>query len=627
MITLNSPIKAIPGIGFKYTKVLNNHNIDKVKDILYLFPKTNERLPVSMTIVNGAPINVEITRVSQLYGKKKRTLITVKDVEGNTVTAVFFFHSKIFYVGNKLCLLGDISNGAMTHPEWFLGHKDTLERIEYHIKDVPARVLQQAILQAIELIQDPHLGKFQNDLRLCHTALDLNSKEALEFAEALVYRYALHNASKKLQTQVTKFTQIDYNDLIKNFGFNLTNCQENALDEIINDLMSGQKMTRILYGDVGSGKTMVAAISLAFAYKNGFQAALLTPTSILAQQHYTFLQKVMPDANVILLTGKTKSKKVLDKIATENAIIVGTHALIQEKVQYKNLRLVIIDEQHRFGVLQRMKGATYHTLLMTATPIPRTFQLASTGIIPVSRIMTRPQGHRNIKCESMSIKKINDAIQIVQRALSEGDSIFWVCPFIQENIAGMNLDERARILRERLGCTVGILHSRLSSENKEKVLTQFYNKEIQVLVSTTVIEVGINVPHANTMVVENCELFGMAQLYQLMGRVGRGSKAGKCIFLYDKYTKDTGLRLHALFTCSSGLELAERDVYIRGFGELIGTRQSGESYFRIVDANNHELFEKAAQIIANNENNLEFTEYMRSLSTMFDYLDESWQGG
>lgn len=635
-ITLNSPISHLNGIGSYYTRILKTHNINKVRDLLWILPKVHCKLIVSAVIGDHKSFNLTITKVSLIHKPRKITKLEATDINSKTIKITFFSHSKMFYKGAKLTVHGDIDleKMEMTHPEWAPGHRETFTKIQYSIQDVPSAILHKICLQSITLIQSPHLEKFKINLEILHRSEDQDAlkraRNALMTNEALAYQYAAYNANKELAKIGDEYKMHDHDisDIINNFGHELTACQKSAWEEIRQDLTSKQRMVRILYGDVGSGKTLIAALAIALCYRNGHQGVLLVPTEILAQQHYGVFKKLLNDSDILLLTSSTRSAKILDKIRSQPCIIIGTHALLQESVEYYSLRLLIVDEQHRFGVLQRMHGATYNTLVMTATPIPRTFQLSSTGIIPISKLLQRPQGHRDLRTFIVPKRSLHKVFDRIEEALDSNDNIFWVCPFIEESrVPGMNVKARLNELADRFEVPIASVHGQMTSKAKQEILHKFYNRETRILVSTTVIEVGIDVPHANTIIIENAELFGIAQLYQLMGRVGRGASPGQCFFIYDKLPKDANLRLRALQNCKSGIELAEQDLYIRGFGELLGTQQSGQDHLKLVSSDNYELFNLAQEILEQNLDNPDFIQEINALRDIFNYLQEPWKAG
>lgn len=369
--------------------------------------------------------------------------------------------------------------------------------------------------------------------------------------------------------------------------FDLTISQRAALYEIQTDLQSAQPMLRILYGDVGSGKSIVAFLSMIYASRAGKQALLLVPTEILAQQHYESILKVYSThANVFLVNaGMSKSKKERI-IYPDNAIIIGTHALLYQVEKFPNIGLLVIDEQHKFGVLQRMLSITkaYHCLMMTATPIPRTFEMAMRGILKQSQIASEFR-QRTIHKFFVQMRNLQSIYTKIAKVLQQNKSIFWVCPLIDisKYKDSGNVTHRYNDLHQQFGERVVYLHSKMSAQMKDEIMSSFKSKPGMILVSTTMIEVGVNIPHADVMVIENAELFGLAQLYQLMGRIGRGYDDGECYFLLGNMSAQARERMAAIKNAQSGLELAQDDANIRGTGHIFGTKQSGYSGYRFID--------------------------------------------
>ncbi|TCM59008.1 ATP-dependent DNA helicase RecG [Rhizobium sp. PP-F2F-G48] len=388
--------------------------------------------------------------------------------------------------------------------------------------------------------------------------------------------------------------------VISALPFSLTGSQTAAVADILADMAREERMLRLLQGDVGSGKTAVALMAMLAAVEAGGQAALMAPTEILARQHFTTLSRLAGPAGVRIdvLTGRTKSRErdaVLDRLASgETDIVIGTHALFQDTVAFHRLLLAVVDEQHRFGVHQRLrltaKGVSPHMLVMTATPIPRTLVLAAFGDMDVSKLTEKPAGRKPIQTVTLPTERLDDVVERLRAAIEDGKKIYWICPLVEESELSdlMSADERFRILVARLGPVAGLIHGRMTGPDKDAAMLAFKNGETRLLVATTVVEVGVDVPDATIMVIEHAERFGLAQLHQLRGRVGRGDEASSCILLYKGPLSQTAhSRLSILRDTEDGFVIAEEDLKLRGEGELLGTRQSGTPGFRIASLEAH----------------------------------------
>jgi len=372
-------------------------------------------------------------------------------------------------------------------------------------------------------------------------------------------------------------------------------------------------MFRIIQGDVGSGKTIVSLLSIVNVIESGYQCALMSPTEILAKQHYNLSKKIFKNnIEVEFLTGKTEyklRKKILDKLKNGKIdLLIGTHSLFQKTISFKKLGLVVIDEQHKFGVKQRSDlaqkgGHNCDVLLMSATPIPRTMMMSLYGDMDVSKIKEKPAKRKKIITLSKPEKKIGEIWPFIKKLINEDNQIFWVCPLIEESsfLDYSSAKKKFELINNKFPNKVGLIHGAMDKEDKENILNKFLNKEISILVSTTVIEVGIDFPNANLIIIENANKFGLAQLHQLRGRVGRGEKQGTCILLYkDGLTKNAIKRIKILKSSDDGFFIAEEDLKLRGFGDLIGFQQSGMKNFRFADPVIHEdLFKLAEKHILN----------------------------
>lgn len=390
-------------------------------------------------------------------------------------------------------------------------------------------------------------------------------------------------------------------EIIAHLPFSLTPSQKKAVDDILKDMAGEDRMLRLLQGDVGAGKTLVALLAMAAAVEAGGQAVLMAPTEILARQHFSTISRLAGAAGVTVevLTGRTKGRErdqIVERIASGEAqIVIGTHALFQDAINYHNLLLAVVDEQHRFGVHQRLrltaKGISPHMLVMTATPIPRTLVLAAFGDMDVSKLTEKPAGRKPIQTVTIPTERIGEIVSRLRTAIADGKKGYWICPLVEESDISdlMSAEERYQVLAQELGRdNVGLVHGRMSGPEKDAVMSAFKNGELRLLVATTVVEVGVDVPDATIMVIEHAERFGLAQLHQLRGRVGRGDEASTCILLYKGPLSETGrARLSILRDSEDGFLIAEEDLRLRGEGELLGTRQSGTPGFRIASLEAH----------------------------------------
>ncbi len=436
-------------------------------------------------------------------------------------------------------------------------------------------------------------------------------RRRLAFDELLSHQLAIgimRNFNQKKKGLKITSDNKTLNKFYSNLDFQLTNSQNNVIKEILLDLGSSNQMIRLLQGDVGSGKTIVALISMIKVFESNFQSALMVPTTILAFQHYENILNLLKDStiNVLVLTGKDKGKErreKLDEIAKGKAdIIIGTHALIQDTVKFNNLGLAVIDEQHRFGVYQRMvfnhKNHKPNILVMSATPIPRTLTLAAYGDMKESKLIEKPLGRKPIITSSLSLKKENQLIDRIKEKIKNSSSKFyWVCPLIEESeeLDLKAAEERYKILKKYFKNKVLLMHGRLSEIEKEEIMTKFKNEDYKILVSTTVIEVGVDIPSATTIVIEHAERFGLAQLHQLRGRVGRNDIQSYCILLHkDNIGEISKQRIDIMKQTNDGFKIAEEDLKIRGPGEILGKKQSGSPSFYVADLSfDYDLLEDA----------------------------------
>ena len=473
--------------------------------------------------------------------------------------------------------------------------KQTLE----YLSDIPEWIEK-------DIIEEYNWKSWKESVLSIHRPKNLEEKKVIKMRDRLAFDEALSHQIKlfvlKEKIKKNKCNKIETNqsikkEIISKLNFELTNSQEKVLKEIENDLYQDHPMQRLLQGDVGSGKTIVALISMLNVTKKEFQTALMVPTEILAIQHFNYFKNLLKNSKIkiVLLTSKIKKKEkknILKEIEEGKVdIIIGTHALFQDKIKYKNLSYVIIDEQHRFGVHQKFqltsKGNNPHILAMTATPIPRTLALTMYGNMDISKITELPSNRKEIKTLSVSKKKISQIILDLKNIVENNYNIFWICPLIEEseNLDLIAAEKRFKSLKKIYKEKVGIIHGRMDTKKKKTIINKFRKKEVQILVSTTIIEVGIDVPSATLIIIEESDRFGLSQLHQLRGRVGRSDISSTCILIYnDKNINELGKkRIEIIKKNNDGFFIAEEDLKLRGFGEILGTKQTGYQLFKILD--------------------------------------------
>ena len=633
----HSPIREIKGIGEKTEKLFQKMGVYTAGDLLRYYPRTYDiyEAPVPVSeLEEGSLVAVEGCVFGSVQVSPNRKLQTVtaliRDLTG-TLKVLWFrmpFLRNTLRSGSRIIVRGRVVNKrgglVMEHPEIFQPAQKYQEKLNTMQPVYPLTAglsnltVMKAVKEVLEHIhlqretipesirQRYHLCEYNYALRGIHFPADktmyMHARKRLVFEEFLEFLLAIRQLKEEKETSVNGCRmkpKQEVDDFLVQLPFELTNAQKKVWKEIRKDMQGDYTMSRLVQGDVGSGKTIVAVLALLEAAYNGYQGAMMAPTEVLARQHYQsvcgmFEQYGIP-FRVELLTGSMKAKErreAYKRIETgESEIIIGTHALIQEKVNYHNLGLVVTDEQHRFGVRQRealaKKGNMPHILVMSATPIPRTLAIIIYGDLDLSVINELPKDRLPIKNCVVDTGYRETAYRFMKKQVEEGRQCYVICPMVEESEAmeAENVIDYSTMLSERMGpeVTVGYLHGKMKQAQKDEIMEKFAENQIQILVSTTVVEVGINVPNATVMMVENAERFGLAQLHQLRGRVGRGAFQSYCIFMTASKAKETKKRLDILNHSNDGFYIAGEDLKLRGPGDLFGIRQSGLMEFKLGD--------------------------------------------
>jgi ATP-dependent DNA helicase RecG len=640
----------LKGIGEKGLIKLNRIGIRTIEDLLFHLPiRYQDRTKITniSETITGKMYYIEgiIEKTSVIFYKKRMHIVRISDGTETMQLRFFYFNKnqiKNFEIGASIRCYGDVRNinniKEIIHPEYqFFDKKYPPELDDYFTPVYPLTdglhqsSLRNFIKQSLALLKSKEIlfpEILSKEILKKYNLVDINSaiynihmpnkkisyenlvnsenknKKRLVFEELLAHQLVFKRI--RVFNKTLSSFQLNDNDkpikkLIGNLPFEPTKSQLEVMKEIISDMQQDKPMTRLVQGDVGSGKTLVALFGALHAITNGYQVAFMAPTEILSVQHYQSIKLMLKDfnINIALLYGgmKTKEKEtIIEDIKLGNIdLIIGTHALIQNQIKFFNLALVIIDEQHKFGVHQRMtlstKGKnseTYpHQLILTATPIPRTLAMTLYGNLDYSIINEMPKGRQTIETIALSESRRKEIFKKISKICNEGSQVYWVCPLIDESEvleckAATNTYEELRL--ELKDISIGLIHGRMKIQEKEKVMESFRNKKIDLLVSTTIIEVGLDVPNATVMIIENSERMGLSQLHQLRGRVGRGDKKSTCILLYKNGLSDIARdRIDILRRCTNGFDIAKEDLEIRGPGEILGKKQKGDINFKIAN--------------------------------------------
>ena len=628
---LLSNIQNIKGIGKKTSQLFKRKNINTIFDLLWHLPTSKiENSKVTnigdiqigkLQTIKLTPLKYNFPRIRRL---PNRVVCQSKDIK---IDCVFFnsyegYIKKILPLNTEIIISGKINffrnKYQITNPTQV---KESNENIletqnKYSLTDGLTinkynNIINEVLKELPDLdewLNDDIKKKF-NNIKWKDAILKIHSLDTKEILKSKYYKrlvfdelFAHFLLSSKIRTKIKKIkkSQKIFKDckekLIQDLNFKLTNDQEAAIKIINEDLKSKSRMFRLLQGDVGSGKTIVSMIAAVNCINAGYQTSFMVPTEILAKQHFSFAKKYLPkNIKIEMLTGKSKyadRKKILENLKLGKIdFLIGTHALFQKKVEYNKLGLIIIDEQHKFGVRQRKElsekgGNNCDVLVMSATPIPRTMMMTVYGDMDLTLIKEKPKNRKKIVTYSKLEDKISEIIRFVKKEISNKNQIFWVCPLIEESkkVEQQSVVNKFKYLEKYFKNRIGLIHGSLDKDERNKILNNFLDRKLDILVSTTVIEVGIDFPNANVIVIENADKYGLSQLHQLRGRVGRGSKQSYCILMFkSSLSENAKKRINILKSSDDGFVISEEDMKLRGYGDLLGFKQSGIKNFRLAD--------------------------------------------
>ena len=635
LFPLFADLETLAGVGPKVAKALAGLAVERPKDLLLLLPVAGvdrQRQMSVRDVIPPATVTVEVEVGAHFPPRTKGPYrVMVRDAALDFQLVYFHargdFLQKLLPTGQRRLISGKVEvfdgTAQMVHPDHVLRPEEAADLPAFEpvyplVAGVTQKLLAKAVAGAVarapdlpEWIDGPFLrqqGWPSWRAAICRAhqpaqsgdlAASAPARARLAYDELFAHQLTLSLARATLRRgkgQVTRGTGVLQARVLDSLPYRPTGAQTRAVAEIARDMELPLRMNRLLQGDVGSGKTLVAFQALLIAVEAGGQGVMMAPTEILARQHYDGLQPLAQAAGVRLdlLTGRDKGADRRAKLQAlaggDTGILVGTHAVFQKDVHFADLRLAVVDEQHRFGVAQRMelgaKGAAADVLVMTATPIPRSLALASYGDMDISVLDEKPAGRKPIRTALISSARIDEVVAHLAQAVAEGRQAYWVCPLVEDSevLDYASAEARFAALRAALGDGVGLVHGQMPAPDKDAAMRRFVSGETSVLVATTVIEVGVNVPNASIMVIERAETFGLAQLHQLRGRVGRGATASTCLLLYQAPLGEAGeRRLTVLRDTEDGFRISEEDLAMRGAGDLIGTAQSGLPRFRVAD--------------------------------------------
>ena len=628
---LLSNIQNIKGIGKKTSQLFKRKNINTIFDLLWHLPTSkieNSKVTNVSDIQIGKLQTIKLTPLKYNFPRIRRLPNRVVCQSNDIKIDCVFFNSyegyikKILPLNTEIIISGKINffrnKYQITNPTQV---KESNENIletqnKYSLTDGLTinkynNIINEVLKELPDLdewLNDDIKKKF-NNIKWKDAILKIHSLDTKEILKSKYYKrlvfdelFAHFLLSSKIRTKIKKIkkSQKIFKDckekLIQDLNFKLTNDQEAAIKIINEDLKSKSRMFRLLQGDVGSGKTIVSMIAAVNCINAGYQTSFMVPTEILAKQHFSFAKKYLPkNVKIEMLTGKSKyadRKKILENLKLGKIdFLIGTHALFQKKVEYNKLGLIIIDEQHKFGVRQRKElsekgGNNCDVLVMSATPIPRTMMMTVYGDMDLTLIKEKPKNRKKIVTYSKLEDKISEIIRFVKKEISNKNQIFWVCPLIEESkkVEQQSVVNKFKYLEKYFKNRIGLIHGSLDKDERNKILNNFLDRKLDILVSTTVIEVGIDFPNANVIVIENADKYGLSQLHQLRGRVGRGSKQSYCILMFkSSLSENAKKRINILKSSDDGFVISEEDMKLRGYGDLLGFKQSGIKNFRLAD--------------------------------------------